>query len=296
MSGNLFVNLAKLKGSGHLLIAARHNKRETQAEHGASSAIDPQRSRLNYCLAGEATAAAVTDKATRLRKQAGVTRIRRDAVQAIEVLFSLPFKSTIDPSRYFADCTRWAGDQFGHNNILSSDVHLDEAAPHCHVLIVPLHEGAMRGSALVGGPHQLRATRDDFFAKVGSQYGLSAKSERLTGKRKQITSDAVLKRLESDSDAATRSKVWPIIQQVVASDPGPFAQALCIDLPPATPAKSWTDIFTGTGKKTLEDRKTYRLPRPVGASKPILCRLPASDAVSASKAANESAKPLQKRQ
>jgi len=296
MTGNLIMNLGKLKGSGQLLIAARHNKRELQAERGAMSTIDPRRSRLNYCLAGETTAAGVAEKAMRLRKAAGITKVRRDAVQAIEVLFSLPFKSTIDPSRYFADCTQWAGDQFGHDNILSSDVHLDEAAPHCHVLIVPLHEGAMRGSALVGGPHQLRATRDDFFAKVGSQYGLSAKLERLTGNRKRMTSDAVIKRLESDEDGATRSQVWPIIRQVVASDPGPFAQALCIDLPPATPAKSWTDIFTGTGKKTQEDRKTYRLPRPVGASKPILCRLPASDAVSASKAANESAKPVQKRQ
>ena len=119
MTDVLFLRFGKLTGSGRLLVAARHNKRELQAERGADGHINASLSNLNYCVAGEPTPDAINAKAKRMRSDAGITTVRRDAVQAIEALFSLPVGSSVDHRRYFEDCTHWAGAQFGHDNILS---------------------------------------------------------------------------------------------------------------------------------------------------------------------------------
>jgi hypothetical protein len=55
MKGALFLAFKKIKGGGHVLAAASHNKRERQRERGATKNIDAQRSTLNYCLAGSVT-------------------------------------------------------------------------------------------------------------------------------------------------------------------------------------------------------------------------------------------------
>ena len=47
MSGAAFLRLKKLKGSGIIGKAARHNRRVIQAELGATGSIDPARSHLN---------------------------------------------------------------------------------------------------------------------------------------------------------------------------------------------------------------------------------------------------------
>ena len=288
MTDALFLRFGKIKGSGHLLAAARHNKRELQAEHGASGYIDASLTRLNYCIAGEQTAQAINARAQRMRADVGATKLRRDAVQAIEVLFSLPVDRISVRERYFADCTRWIGERFGHDNILSSDVHLDEAMPHCHVLVMPLRNGRMQGSGMIGGRKQLIAIREDFHSKVGTLYGLSKGMPRLTGQRKKTVAENVIERLLSDSDALTRSCIWLTVRNAIERDPGPFAVALGLDIPPAS-SKSFVEIFTGSGARTSEDSKAYRLPTPKDVTKPTLCRFPPSIPLAAASApyANE---------
>lgn len=273
MTHSSFLAFKKLnEGGGHILVAARHNKRTIQAENGASSHIDVRRSRLNYSLAGESTPAEVNELAKRLMDDAGIVKLRKDAVRAIEVLFSLPLKTTIDHRDYFERCTRWAGERFGCENILSSDVHLDEACPHCHVLILPLRNGRMVGSEMVGGRAQLVATRKHFHDNVASLYGLSLEP-RVRGADKVALADAVTKRLLSDDDPVTRSIVWQTVREAIASDPASFALALNVVQPTVTRKnKSVAAIFTGTGRKTSEDRKPIGF-APSKAPKPMLCRV-----------------------
>lgn len=51
---------------------------------------------------------------------------------------------------FYEECTRWAESHFGVQ-VLSSVVHLDEGAPHCHVILLPLVDGRMNGARLYGG-------------------------------------------------------------------------------------------------------------------------------------------------
>lgn len=264
MKAAAFFRLGKLSGGkGHVLVAGRHNKRETQGEQGATSRIDVTRSHLNYCVRGEATAQAVANKAQQLMAAAGIDKLRKDAVRAIELLFSLPRSTAIDTYSYFDDCVAWAAQRFGDENILTADTHLDEGAPHCHVLVLPLRNGRMVGSALVGGRAALKATVDDFHANVASRYGLPRGGSRLRSGQKQLLAQTVTKRLSAISDPATESSVWPQLREAIESDPEPFALALNIQVEPSPtktkPDKAFVEIMTGTGRRTAEDRK-----KPIG--------------------------------
>ena len=62
-----------------------------------------------------------------MMRNAGITKLRKDAVKAIEIVFSLPVEPNLDQRRYFEDCLSWAAGQFGGaGNVLAADVHLDE--------------------------------------------------------------------------------------------------------------------------------------------------------------------------
>jgi len=86
----------KLKGSAIIQAAAAHNKRTIQAESGASGSIDATRSRLNECLAGPATPGEVAENAQVRARAAGVVKMRKDAVRAIEFVVSLAPSHGID--------------------------------------------------------------------------------------------------------------------------------------------------------------------------------------------------------
>jgi hypothetical protein len=93
-----------LSGNGKLLAAARHNKREIQKELGAAGHIDATKMHLNYALLGDATPEAVAAKAKSILQSLGITKLRKNAVSAIEIVFSLPVHAQIDHRAYFADC------------------------------------------------------------------------------------------------------------------------------------------------------------------------------------------------
>ena len=149
MTAPAVLRLKKLTGAGIVLAAARHNRRAIAAELGVASHINPARCCLNVRMEGPDTPEGVAELAQALMGAAGVGKLRRDAVRAVEVVFSLPAGGAgVDPAAYFAACVAWAREQFGP--VLSADAHHDEATPHAHVLCLPLKAGRMVGSDLVG--------------------------------------------------------------------------------------------------------------------------------------------------
>lgn len=248
MSGAAFLRIKKLKGGGIITVAARHNKREIQAEMGATGTIDPTRSHLNYALAGPADAGDVGQLAKDLMTAAGLVKLRKDAVMALEIVFSLPPGHALDDRAYFTDCAAWAGRYFG-GVVLSADVHQDEAASHCHVLLLPLIDGRMAGSDMLGGKQVLMALQKQFHFDVAGRYGLSKAPAKLTGASKQAASTAVLQRLRERGDKALQSKVWATLRDAIERDPVPFLLALGIELQaPANKLKTLTQIMTSKGK------------------------------------------------
>jgi hypothetical protein len=255
MSGAAFLRIKKLKGGGIITKAARHNRRVIQAELGAESSIDPTRSHLNETLHGPLTADDVGQLAKDLMRGAGVVKHRKDCVLGLEFLFSLPVDHQLDDRAYFGDCAAWVADQYGGaQNVLSVDIHRDEGAPHCHVLLLPLLNGKLAGSDMVGGKQKLMATHKHFHEAVASRYGLHKAPARLTSASKQAGAAAVLAKLKSTSDAALKSKAWATIRDAIETNPGPWLLALGIELDVVKkPLKTMAQIFTSKGKgKTNE--------------------------------------------
>lgn len=214
-----------------LLKAARHNRRQIQAELGARSHIDSTRTHLNETIAGPDTPAAVATLAQGLMDGAGVVRdkLRKDHAQAVELLFSLAPDTTITTGKYFRRCVEWTGEQFGSVNILSADIHHDEAAPHLHVLVLPLVAGRMCGSSLITRP-KLAKLRTDFAKDVAKGFGLKAPPGRMTGAMRGQAVRLVLERLESGQDAILKSTLWQCARQAIERDPAPYAAALGLNL------------------------------------------------------------------
>lgn len=250
MSGAAFLRLKKLKGSGIICKAARHNRRVIQAEQGATGSIDPARSHLNETVHGPATADDVAALAAELMRGHGINRQRKGGVLGIEVLFSLPADHALDDRAYFRDCVAWTAENFGGmENIISADIHRDEAAPHCHVLLVPIISGRMAGSDLVGNKQKLAETHQSFHQAVGVRYGLKKAPKRLQGHAKASGAAAVLGSLRASVDSALKSKLWPQLREAIETDPAPYMAALGIE--PQRPQKrlrSSTEIFISPGK------------------------------------------------
>ena len=260
MSAAAFLRVKKLKGGGIVLAAARHNLREIQSELGAGGTIDPTRMRLNVVMHGPGDAADVAALAKARMQAAGVGKLRKDAVQAIELVFSLPPGHVVDTRHYFADCLAWAGARFGADNILSAVAHHDEAAPHMHVLLLPLVGNKMAGSELVGNRRTLADMQAAFHAAVASHHGLRKAPKRLAGHSKDAAAHLVLKHLRAANDGVLRSAAWPTIRDAIERDPAPFMDALGLHLTaPQKPPKTMAQIFTSKGKGPRRE-----LPKPIG--------------------------------
>jgi Plasmid recombination enzyme len=264
MSAAAFFRLKKLKGGGILLAAARHNRRTIQAELGADSHINPTLSHLNETLCGPPSPEAVAQQARAAMQSAEVGKLRKDAVVGIEAVFSLPAHYPIDRRQYFAKCVEWAGAHFGGEaNVLSADIHHDEAQPHVHVLLVPLINGRMVGSDLVGNRQTLQALQSSFFDEVARPFGLTKPPARLIGTAKTEAAARAIAAMKVRNDPALKSAAWAAIRAAIESDPAPFVAALGVPMAPKTKRlRSSTAIFTSTGKgpkKEAEQPKPYRV-------------------------------------
>ena len=263
MASSHFLRLGTIRGWGKLLAAARHNKRAIQRELGAAGHIDPTRINLNYALHGEALPEQIRDQARALAVEGGAKPLRKNGVAAIEIIFSLPLHAGVDSRAYFGDCVAWAAGQFDAGNFLSADVHLDEAAPHCHILILPLLNGRMRGSDLMGDRIALKARQLDFYETVSKRYGLlKPRSERISAAQKTKLSRAVLERLRVTNDPCLKSTGWQQIRDGIVTDPRPWIETLGLlvkgDKKPVK-QRTTAQIFTSKGKGAkTELNNTYR--------------------------------------
>ena len=273
MTAAAVLRLKKLTGSGIVLAAARHNRRAIAAELGAASHINPARCFLNVRMEGPETPEGVAELAQTLMDAAGVGKLRRDAVRAVELVFSLPAGGAgVDPAAYFAACVTWAREQFGP--VLSADAHHDEATPHAHVLCLPLKAGRMVGSDLVGGPARLRTLQTAFHAAVAQGFGLKRGAARLSGLSREKLAAAVLAHMKAAADPALKSAAWPAIRDAIERDPRPFAESIGFDASRASeaakrPARTLASIMTSTGKGAKTREAAEQRDRALMGSKPI---------------------------
>lgn len=211
-----------------LMEAARHNLREIQAELGASGHINPRRMADNVTLAGPAAAAQVQATAEGLLAAVDTSKLKRDHVQAIEVVFSLPLGAPVEPSAYFAKCVEWLRVAVPLP-VLLAVVHSDESAPHAHVLLLPVKDGKHIGGALNTRPH-LKQLRESFFNQVAGPAGLKRDGAKVRGMVKQWAIAAVLARCEVMGLPAVMGPLWADYRVSIERDPTPAMLALGIDV------------------------------------------------------------------
>ena len=251
------VGLSKCGGRkpSTLAQAAAHNLRADQNERGARAHIDPRRTAQNRILHGPDAPAKVVALAHGALATAGidVTKLRKDYVQAVELLASLPPASGVAEDEFFAAAVVWAGERYGVENLLSAVVHRDEGAPYLHILVLPLVDGRMCGKELKSA-QALQQTSKDFFEKVARRFGLR-QPERVNPAQRAALARAVLARLEGTLDPCVKSTAWPAIRAAIEREPQGFAEALGVTLE-AKPKRlrTMTEIFTSRGKRTAEDR------------------------------------------
>ncbi|MDD2535383.1 MAG: plasmid recombination protein [Macromonas bipunctata] len=226
------VGMSKVNGRKpcDLMTAARHNLREIQAELGAVGRIHPGRTADNVVMAGPATAQEVQALANRLLGAAGIdpAKMRRDHVQALEIVASLPPAATMDPAVYFARCMAWL-EKALPLPVLSAVRHADEGAQHLHILLLPLREGTHVGGKPTGRA-ELLDLRARFFDKVAGPAGLRRDGAKLRGESKAQAVAAVLDWCETMGLPDANGPLWPVLVDAIQRDPTAAVLALGIDI------------------------------------------------------------------
>lgn len=241
------LRIKRLQGRNIIEASAKHNCRELPTE----SHIDPERTKFNFILEGADTAVGIAGAAKSLMDKAKVKKLKKTAVMGLEIIFSLPSNSTIEHRPYFEDATNWAQNYF-KVPLISSIVHLDEAAPHCHVILLPLVDGRMVGSDLFGHKTKLIAHQRDFHENVGKSYGLirTPPKKRLSA----FVRDGAIKLAHDvlEANSGLNSAIIAALLEPHRLNPEPLLLSLNIKMPkPEIKAKSSTDILI---KKVKPDK------------------------------------------
>ena len=244
------IRIKKLTGTQMVNVAAAHNKRERWSQISEGSTLHAERG--TKVVFGPTTASGVAEDARRKVSQAGITKIRKNGVYAIELIATLKSGTGIDEDAYFFDCMAWVRGRFGGSeNLLSADIHRDESEPHMHMLVLPLVDGRLRGSDLVGGPGKFRGHRQSFAEDVCSKYGLIVGTRVLRGDAKRDAADWIFAQLENDQDSILSSAEWPPVRRSIKRDPEPFLAAVggnAVSFLKPVKHRTMVEIFTGRGK------------------------------------------------
>ena len=104
-------------------------------------------------------------------------KIRKNAVRAVEFMMTVSPEvmqsKGFNATKYLNACNHWACEKFGKENVFFMAYHKDETTPHISMLLTPIDEnGKLNARKFFGGRDKMRALQDDFYDKVGKEFGL----------------------------------------------------------------------------------------------------------------------------
>jgi hypothetical protein len=241
-----------------LLTAARHNLRDIQKELGAGSHIDAGRICLNEIIAGPDTPAGINELAQALMAGIGYKPKRKDYTQAHELLFTLASKTQLDARAFFRFCLDFVAAEFGLGSIASAIVHHDEAAPHLHILLIPIAGGEYVGSSLITKP-SLAELIEKF--RVSAFKAFRVRVEKpLTGSMRAQVAQTVHEGLKTMLGPHVHGAVLDAILKAAGRNPASFMAALNIAMPELNDGGAEfrrIALSTGKGAKTERAWKPY---------------------------------------
>ena len=148
-----------------------HSEREREGVSHTNPDIDWSRTEQNYQLHEPALHARGTYARRiddRLR-EAGITRVRKDAVKLCGVVISSDqeFFSQLSAEQqreFFQRSYDFMAARYGKENILSAVVHMDETTPHMHLYLVPITPDNRLCCKEIFDKRGLAALHDEFYA------------------------------------------------------------------------------------------------------------------------------------
>ncbi|MFZ6640311.1 plasmid recombination protein [Undibacterium sp. TC4M20W] len=235
-----------------------HNLREQVAKMGvrADSHIDATRSKDNIVLRGGCTSDDVASAVNALMKGVIVSKWRTDTIGAIELIFSLPSTAKINHLDYFSASVKWA-ESFFNVPIVSAVIHLDEDTPHCHVILVPIVNGKLCGSQVMGNKRRMVAMQEDYHSSVGKQYGLARPTPktRYGAAIKQECTELAFKALEPI--CGLTDDVLLFFIKGCMDNPEALMQKLGLEMPTSKPKTTFAAIMTKPCKPEKQVRSKY---------------------------------------
>jgi hypothetical protein len=144
----------KLKSGAAMRGLERHNERLREVP-GA----DPDRARDNQIIVGQDEQ--LNDAFARLTEG---QKVRSNAVRAVEVMMTFsPEAPPKDLQAWVRDNRRWLEQEFGKENLVKLYLHMDEATPHLHAVVIPIDpKGKLNCRHFLGGADKLSALQDRY--------------------------------------------------------------------------------------------------------------------------------------
>ena len=205
---------SKIKSTGELRAALKHNTREQHTPNA-----NPELTHLN---GGDGLS--VNASMARYRQELGEHKARKNAVHAVEYLFSASPEFFVNKSRdeileYFRECTNYVRDKFGTKNVVSVRQHFDETSPHVHVIVIPMHQGKLNAKHYIGGSRAVARQFQEDIGKIGEKYGLKRGNQGSTAKHTTIKEFYAVANLEQRDlvKFAMKGKQHEKAQQINAS-------------------------------------------------------------------------------
>lgn len=104
-------------------------------------------------------------------------KVRKNGVRAVEFMMTVSpevmQRKDFNSVKYLNACGNWAREKFGKENVFFIAQHYDETTPHVSILLTPKDEnGKLNARKFFGGREKMQELQDDFFEKVGKEFGL----------------------------------------------------------------------------------------------------------------------------
>ena len=173
-----YVRGSRLKTASQMTSAYMHNERLDYCENA-----DPAKKCENRDLIQrDGTYAELVDKRIKeLPRYNGLNAkpIRSDAVRALDIVISAPSIEKLQDNPFFSlrgfcDLSKnWAIETFGEENIIGMHLHMDERAPHIHLVVMPItKDGRLSAHDVFNGKRRLSELQTSY-ANAVKPIGLS---------------------------------------------------------------------------------------------------------------------------
>lgn len=161
--GYSYMHLRKLNKANDILFAGKHNLREMSGAH-----IDDDKSKenedlipLKYRSYEDAVDSIIA---------ANKIIPRKNNVKAVEVVLKAvgELGDDFDWETWKQQSIEWVKKKFGEENIVHAVCHNDEATPHLHVVFVPILDGKLNASEIVGYKTDISELVSEYAAEMAS--------------------------------------------------------------------------------------------------------------------------------